>query len=55
MLHPEKARVIRELKKLSKPAGAFDASRYFRGAGDLGFYNVGTEAMRALARSVVGR
>jgi len=48
----EKARVVRALKTLSRPAGQFDASRYFRGAGDLGFYNVGTDAMRALARSV---
>ena len=48
----EQARVVRALRKLSKPAGPFDASRYFRGAGDLGFYNVGTTAMRALARSV---
>jgi 3-methyladenine DNA glycosylase AlkD len=48
----EKARVIRELKRRSRPAGRFDASRYFRGAGDLGFYNVGTTAMRALARSI---
>src|SRR5262249_22516446 len=30
----------------------FDASRYFRGAADLGFYNVGTKPMRALARSI---
>jgi 3-methyladenine DNA glycosylase AlkD len=48
----EKARVVRELKKLSRGAGQFDASRYFRGAGDLGFYNVGTTEMRALARSI---
>src|SRR5207245_1849574 len=27
-------------------------SRYFRGAGNLGFYNAGTDAMRALARSI---
>jgi 3-methyladenine DNA glycosylase AlkD len=59
MLHPPKAdiaravaRARRDLKRLSRPAGKFDASRYFRGAGDLGFYNVGTEAMRALARSI---
>ena len=52
MPHPEKARIVRELKKLARPAGAFDASRYFRGAGDLGFYNVGTTAMRELARSI---
>jgi 3-methyladenine DNA glycosylase AlkD len=48
----EKARIVRELKKLAHPAGGFDASRYFRGAGDLGFYNVGTTAMRELARSI---
>src|SRR5262245_20472144 len=52
MSHPEKARVVRELEKLSRPAGEFDASRYFRGADDLGFYNVGTTSMRALARRV---
>ena len=52
MFHPEKARVVRELEKLSRSAGQFDASRYFRGAGDLGFYNVDTTAMRALARSI---
>jgi len=46
------ARARRDLKRLSRPAGAFDASRYFRGAGDLGFYNVGTAAMRALAKSI---
>jgi 3-methyladenine DNA glycosylase AlkD len=48
----ERARVVRALEKLSRPAGPFDASRYFRGGGDLGFYNVGTTAMRALARSI---
>ena len=37
---------------MSRPAGGFDASRYFRGGGDLGFYNVATTAMRALARQV---
>jgi 3-methyladenine DNA glycosylase AlkD len=37
---------------MARPAGDFDASRYFRGAGNLGFYNVGTGAMRALARSI---
>jgi 3-methyladenine DNA glycosylase AlkD len=42
----------RALARLARPAGDFDASRYFRGAGDLGFYNVGTSAMRALARSI---
>ena len=42
----------RALARMKRPAGNFDASRYFRGAGDLGFYNVGTDAMRALARSI---
>jgi 3-methyladenine DNA glycosylase AlkD len=37
---------------MSRPAGQFDARRYFRGAADLAFYNVGTSAMRALARQV---
>ena len=37
---------------MSRPAGGFDASRYFRGPGDLAFYNVGTAAMRDLARSI---
>jgi 3-methyladenine DNA glycosylase AlkD len=42
----------RALKRMSRSADGFDASRYFRGAADLGFYNVGTAAMRALARSI---
>jgi len=38
---------------MSRSAGDdFDASRYFRGAGDLGFYNVGTSAMRGLAKAI---
>jgi 3-methyladenine DNA glycosylase AlkD len=37
---------------MSRSSGDFDASRYFRGAGDLGFYNVGTSAMRALAKAI---
>jgi len=40
------------LKRLARPAGDFDASRYFRGDRDLGFYNTGTKPMRALARAV---
>jgi 3-methyladenine DNA glycosylase AlkD len=40
------------LRQMARPAGDFDASRYFRGAGNLGFYNVSTGAMRALARSI---
>jgi 3-methyladenine DNA glycosylase AlkD len=50
------ARAARDAKKalarMARPAGDFDASRYFRGAGGLGFYNVGTANMRALARSI---
>ncbi len=51
MLHSAKA-VTAALKRLAKPAGEFDASRYFRGDHDLGFYNVGSAAVRALARSI---
>ena len=42
----------RSLKRLARPAGKFDASRYFRATDDLRFYNVGTARMRALAKSV---
>lgn len=42
----------RDLARLARPAGSFDASRYFRGADDLRFHNVGTRAMRALARTI---
>jgi len=42
----------RALARMRRPAGDFDASRYFRGADELGFYNVGTTSMRALARSI---
>lgn len=63
MLHPAKARlrtapvrVAREarrtLARMARPAGNFDSSRYFRASGDLGFYNVGTAQMRALARAI---
>jgi len=37
---------------MARPAGQFDSSRYFRASGDLGFYNVGTSAVRALARGI---
>jgi len=40
------------LVKLARPAGTFDASRYFRGDHVLGFYNTGTKPMRALARDI---
>lgn len=37
---------------MSRPAGEFDASRYFRGDHTLGFYNTGSGHMRALAREI---
>jgi 3-methyladenine DNA glycosylase AlkD len=37
---------------MSRPGGDFDAQRYFRGDHGLRFYNIGTEPMRALARSI---
>src|SRR5262245_44127512 len=46
------AEARRTLKRMARPSGTFDASRYFRGADHLGFYNVGTPALRALARSI---
>jgi 3-methyladenine DNA glycosylase AlkD len=65
MLHPAKARLTaasapardarearRTLARMARPSGDFDSSRYFRAAGDLGFYNVGTAQVRALARSI---
>jgi len=48
----EARRVKRELARLGRPAGAFDASRYFRGEVDLGFYNVGTAGVRNMAREL---
>jgi 3-methyladenine DNA glycosylase AlkD len=63
MLHPAKTRVSspaqaardarRELARLARPAGEFDARRYFRDAGNLGFHNVGTSGVRSLARTIV--
>ncbi len=59
MLHSPKAGVRRAaawarraLARLARPAGEFDAQRYFRGDHGLRFYNVGTKPMRALARSI---
>ena len=52
MLHPTKSRIKRELARLARVSGEFDACRYFRGPHNIGFYNVGTPAMRALARSI---
>lgn len=45
--------VRRELERLQRPAGEFDASRYFRGEYALQFFNVGTPRVRALARRTV--
>jgi 3-methyladenine DNA glycosylase AlkD len=42
----------RELARLARPAGAFDAARYFRSAGDLAFYNVGTARVRHMAKVI---
>ncbi len=42
----------RQLAAMRRPSGEFDASRYFRGGAELRFYNVGTDTMRALARSI---
>jgi 3-methyladenine DNA glycosylase AlkD len=36
----------------SRPSGEFDAKRYFRGATDLGFYNVGATAVRRFAHEI---
>src|SRR6516165_3326727 len=44
--------VKRELRRLSRDAGDFDARRYFRGDVRLSFYNVGTRPLRAFARSI---
>jgi 3-methyladenine DNA glycosylase AlkD len=38
---------------MARPSGSFDASRYFRNSGDLGFYNVGTNRVRGLAKAIV--
>jgi 3-methyladenine DNA glycosylase AlkD len=43
----------RAVARLARPTGQFDASRYFRGTSRLGFYNVGTGRVRALAREIV--
>jgi 3-methyladenine DNA glycosylase AlkD len=41
------------LRVLARPAGTFDAARYFHGDHRLRFYNVGTDRMRALAKATV--
>ena len=52
MLHPTKAGITRALGTLSRPVGAFNAERYFRGDHRLKFYNTGTKPMRAFVRSM---
>jgi 3-methyladenine DNA glycosylase AlkD len=52
MLHPSKTRVKRELARLSRSVGTFDARRYFRGDVSLRFYNVGTKVVREMARGI---
>jgi 3-methyladenine DNA glycosylase AlkD len=58
MFHPQKtiaaaaAGARRAIRRLARPAGDFDASRYFRGGHRLGFYNTGTGPVRALAREI---
>jgi 3-methyladenine DNA glycosylase AlkD len=42
----------RALARLARPTGTFDAARYFRDATGLGFYNVGTDRVRAMARAI---
>lgn len=46
------ARATATLAGMGRPAPGFDASRYFRGTPNLGFYNVGTPRVRALARAI---
>jgi 3-methyladenine DNA glycosylase AlkD len=42
----------RALERLARPAGNFDASRYFRDTHGLGFYNIGTDRVRSMAREI---
>ena len=42
----------RALKRMARPAGGFDARRYFRGDVHLRFYNVGTGAVRGMAKAI---
>ena len=52
MHNPTPARVSTALRRLARPAVDFDAARYFRGDHGLRFYNVGTNGVRAIARSI---
>jgi 3-methyladenine DNA glycosylase AlkD len=46
------AEARRKLAAMARPAGSFDAARYFRGTPDLGFYNIGTAVVRRMARDI---
>ncbi len=52
MRNPTRAGVSAALRELARPSGAFDAARYFRGDHGLRFHNVGTAAVRSLARDI---
>lgn len=52
MRNPTRASVSAALRRLARPAGTFDAARYFRGDHGLRFHNVGTTPVRALARAI---
>jgi 3-methyladenine DNA glycosylase AlkD len=43
---------MRALARHARPAGAFDATRYFRGGHDLQFFNAGTSTIRAIAKDI---
>ena len=45
-------RAKRELEAQARPAGAFDASRYFRTTEPLGFLNIRTAVVRDLGKSI---
>ena len=49
---PTQRSVTRALELMARPAGEFDAQRYFRGDHNLRFYNAGTAPIRAFARSL---
>jgi 3-methyladenine DNA glycosylase AlkD len=42
----------RALERLARPVGNFDASRYFRDTSGLGFYNIGADRVRSMAREI---
>lgn len=51
----EVARVKRELARMARDPGTFDATRYFRADGTLKFFNVRMPRVRALARELARR